>query len=63
MYERKFAPIGQGFMVRGIANGNVTFRNTHRVFRKEGLAIIRSLKEIAILHQWLIMVTMKTYQM
>lgn len=38
MYERKFAPIGQGFMVRGIANGNVTFRNTHRVFRKEGLA-------------------------
>lgn len=37
MYERKFAPIGQGFMVRGIANGNVTFRNTHRVFRKEGV--------------------------
>lgn len=37
MYERKFAPIGQGFMVRGIANGNVTFRNTHRAFRKEGV--------------------------
>lgn len=37
-YERKFAPIGQGFMIRGIANGNVQLKNTHRVYRKEGVA-------------------------
>lgn len=37
MYERKFAPIGQGFMLRGINEGNVQIKNTHRVFRKEGI--------------------------
>lgn len=35
-YQRKFAPIGQGFMIRGIASGNVQLKNTHRVYRKEG---------------------------
>lgn len=35
-YQRKFAPIGQGFMIRGIAAGNVQLKNTHRVFRREG---------------------------
>lgn len=37
MFERKFAPIGQGFMIRGISSGNILFKNTHRVFRKEGI--------------------------
>ncbi|ELY2010362.1 T9SS type A sorting domain-containing protein [Flavobacterium psychrophilum] len=35
--ERRFAPIGQGFMLNGIGAGNVQFKNTHRVYRKEGL--------------------------
>jgi len=29
-YERRFAPIGQGFMVRGEASGFVTFKNSMR---------------------------------
>lgn len=29
-YERRFAPVGQGFMVRGIDNGMVTFKNSMR---------------------------------
>lgn len=32
----RFAPVGQGFMVKGITNGNATFQNTQRVFEKEG---------------------------
>jgi type IX secretion system substrate protein len=37
-YERKFCPVGQGFMVRGIAPGNVQFKNSYRVFKNEGAA-------------------------
>lgn len=33
--ERKYAPIGQGFMVYGTANGTVTLRNSHRAYYKE----------------------------
>ena len=36
--ERKYAPIGQGFMVRGKASGapvSVTLKNAHRTFYKE----------------------------
>lgn len=29
-YERRFAPIGQGFMVRGVSNGVATFTNSMR---------------------------------
>lgn len=32
---RRFSPIGQGFMVQGIANASVTMKNTFRVFVKE----------------------------
>lgn len=32
----RFAPVGQGFMVKGITNGTATFKNTQRVFQKEG---------------------------
>ena len=34
--ERKYAPIGQGFMVKGLANGTITLKNSHRDFKKEG---------------------------
>ncbi|WP_394759964.1 T9SS sorting signal type C domain-containing protein [Flavobacterium sp.] len=36
-YQRRFAPIGQGFMVRGTATGTAQLKNTHRVFRREGI--------------------------
>jgi hypothetical protein len=42
-YERRFAPIGQGFMVVGkptlVAPNNVTIKNSHRVWYKESLPI------------------------
>ncbi|WP_284651414.1 T9SS type A sorting domain-containing protein [Flavobacterium terrisoli] len=34
--ERKFAPIGQGFMIKGVTDGTLTIKNEHRVFKKEG---------------------------
>jgi hypothetical protein len=37
-YERKFSPIGQGFMIEGVANGAVLMKNEYRVFRREGVA-------------------------
>ncbi|SEO16296.1 Por secretion system C-terminal sorting domain-containing protein [Flavobacterium sp. CF108] len=36
MRQRKYAPIGQGFVIKGVANGTVTFRNSYRIFYKEG---------------------------
>ena len=36
-YKRKYAPIGQGFMIEGLANGNVQMKNSYRKFVKEGL--------------------------
>jgi hypothetical protein len=38
MYQRRFSPIGQGFMVRGAASGSAQMRNSYRVFVKEGVA-------------------------
>lgn len=38
LIERRYAPIGQGFMVRGAIDGNVTMRNSYRVDVKEGAA-------------------------
>ena len=35
--QRRFSPVGQGFMVHGTANGNVTMKNEFRVFVKEGV--------------------------
>jgi hypothetical protein len=37
VFQRRFSPVGQGFMVFGTANGNVTMKNTFRVFVKEGV--------------------------
>lgn len=34
--ERKYAPIGQGFMVKGVSSGSLTLKNEHRVYKKEG---------------------------
>lgn len=34
--ERKYAPIGQGFMVKGVFDGTLTLKNEYRVFKKEG---------------------------
>ena len=35
-YERRFCPVGQGFLIDGIANGTVEMKNSYRVFVKEG---------------------------
>lgn len=37
-FKRQFSPIGQGFMVQGIAAGSSIMRNKYRVFVKEGIA-------------------------
>jgi hypothetical protein len=34
--ERKYAPIGQGFMVKGSSSGSLTLKNSYRLFNKEG---------------------------
>ncbi len=36
-YERRFCPVGQGFMVRGTAAGSPRFKNLYRVFKNEGV--------------------------
>jgi hypothetical protein len=36
IYQRKYAPIGQGFMIKGLVSGNVQMKNSYRVFVKEG---------------------------
>ena len=35
LIDRKYAPIGQGFIVKGTANSTVTLMNSHRVYYKE----------------------------
>ncbi len=37
-YERRFCPIGQGFMLEGASTGTVTMQNSYRVYQKEGAA-------------------------
>lgn len=37
-FKRQFSPIGQGFMVQGVAAGNSVMKNAYRVFVKEGVA-------------------------
>ncbi|UQD54973.1 T9SS type A sorting domain-containing protein [Flavobacterium sp. K5-23] len=39
IYERRFSPVGQGFMIEGTANGTVEMKNSYRVFVKEGADI------------------------
>lgn len=35
-YQRRFCPVGQGFLIDGIASGIVEMKNSYRVFVKEG---------------------------
>ena len=35
IYSRKYSPIGQGFMIKGLVKGNVNMKNSYRLFRKE----------------------------
>jgi hypothetical protein len=35
--ERRYAPIGQGFVISATATGTATFKNSHRVFIKESV--------------------------
>lgn len=35
-YERRFVPVAQGFMVQGAENEKLVFKNSQRIFRKEG---------------------------
>jgi hypothetical protein len=35
LYERKYAPIGQGFMIKGLIKGSVQMKNKYRVFVTE----------------------------
>ena len=37
-YSRRFSPIGQGFVLEGTNNGNITMKNSYRVYVKEGAA-------------------------
>ena len=37
-FKRQFSPIGQGFMIKGIAAGSSVMKNAYRVFVKEGAA-------------------------
>lgn len=37
-YERRFSPVGQGFMVMGSANGTAIMKNQYRTFVKEGVS-------------------------
>lgn len=37
-YERRFSPIGQGFLIEGTVTGVVDMKNDYRVFVKEGVA-------------------------
>ncbi|MGL2966488.1 T9SS type A sorting domain-containing protein [Flavobacterium sp. XGLA_31] len=34
--ERKYAPVGQGFMVKGSSNGTLTLKNAYRTYKLEG---------------------------
>lgn len=37
VFNRMFAPIGQGFLINGFATGTATMKNVYRVFKKESL--------------------------
>lgn len=45
--ERKYAPIGQGFMVKGNSLGTVTIRNAHRAYYQEAGALSQFEKTVA----------------
>ncbi len=47
IYERKYSPIGQGFLIRGLVKGNVQMKNSYRVFIKEGVSNLSKFEKIS----------------
>lgn len=37
IYQRKYSPIGQGFLIKGLVKGNVQMKNSYRLFKPEVL--------------------------
>jgi hypothetical protein len=37
-YARRYSPIAQGFIVEGLRDGGISFKNKHRIYRKENIA-------------------------
>ncbi|TDD78788.1 T9SS type A sorting domain-containing protein [Flavobacterium caseinilyticum] len=48
IYQRRFCPIGQGFMIDGVTNGTVTMKNNYRVFVKENAANASQFEKIVV---------------
>lgn len=46
-YERRFSPIGQGFMIEGTVAGSVSMQNIFRVFVKEGTENLSNFEKMA----------------
>ena len=46
--NRRYSPIGQGFVVNANANGTATFKNSHRVFVKESVGSSQFEKQTAL---------------
>ncbi len=46
-YQKKYSPIGQGFMITGHADGNVQMKNSYRVYVKEGVDNLSQFNKIA----------------
>ncbi|KUJ59430.1 secretion protein [Flavobacteriaceae bacterium CRH] len=42
--ERKYSPVGQGFVISATATGTATFKNSHRAFYKEGAVLSKFYK-------------------
>jgi hypothetical protein len=49
-FERRFCPVGQGFMVTGKASGTAQFKNSFRVVKKEGVANNSQFNRLGINH-------------
>jgi len=47
MINRRYSPIGQGFVINATANGTATFKNAHRVFITESVGSSKFEKHIA----------------
>lgn len=44
--ERKYTPIGQGFVISATASGTATFKNAHRVYYQEGSGFSQFEKQV-----------------
>lgn len=48
VYQRRFPPVGQGFMVMGTAAGSVSMKNTFRNYIKEGAVNLSEFAKVAV---------------